>query len=197
MSQKTKQNIDIFDEYAKLVLESNKYGKVEFIISKDDIDKVLQYSWSVAKRHHGLYACCNGKINFPKQRLLHRYLMDCPNGKCVDHINRNTLDNRKENLRICSYTENNQNMSRMKSKLNIRHIHLCDRKNKKYHLEFKKEFRKRFSTLKSAIIARNEYIKEKHPEYYFWHQNEFESDLNYVSELDEQEEEEGKESNER
>lgn len=37
---------------------------------------------------------------------LHRYIMRCPQGKIVDHINGNTYDNRKSNLRICSNADN-------------------------------------------------------------------------------------------
>lgn len=45
-----------------------------------------------------------------KKVYLHRYIMNCPDGFCIDHINGDPLDNRKINLRICSFRENARNV---------------------------------------------------------------------------------------
>jgi len=44
--------------------------------------------------------------------LLHRFIMDANSNSIVDHKNQNTLDNRRENLRVCSRAQNNRNRTR-------------------------------------------------------------------------------------
>ena len=44
-----------------------------------------------------------------QERRIHRIIMGAKKGEYVDHINHNPLDNRRENLRICTNQENNWN----------------------------------------------------------------------------------------
>lgn len=45
------------------------------------------------------------------QAYLHRLIAGTPNGMVTDHINHDTLDNRRVNLRVVTYAQNSQNVS--------------------------------------------------------------------------------------
>ena len=40
---------------------------------------------------------------------MHRIIMNCPDGKFIDHKDGNGLNNQKENLRICTKQQNSGN----------------------------------------------------------------------------------------
>jgi len=79
----------------------------ETIIETDDIERVMEFprTWCAAKREY------DSRVTVTGASGLHRWLMNPPNGFHVDHINRNPLDNRRSNLRICTPTENYRNKS--------------------------------------------------------------------------------------
>ena len=86
-------------------------GKVA-LISDEDYEKVSAYRWYANgyKRGRYWYAVHNeGQHPNLKATLLHRFILDAPKGMVVDHINGNGLDCRRENMRLCTNTENIRN----------------------------------------------------------------------------------------
>lgn len=47
--------------------------------------------------------------------MLHRFLLDAPKGIQVDHKNGDTLDNRRENLRLATHSQNMMNRKLQKN----------------------------------------------------------------------------------
>ena len=86
-------------------------GKVA-IVDTEDWEFLMQWRWSFNTRYAS-HGC-------PKRILMHRIIAGTPEHLHTDHINGNTLDNRKENLRICAASDNcknrRQNISHKSSK---------------------------------------------------------------------------------
>ena len=69
------------------------------LVSKKDKELVAGRKWCVGAN--------NAVISSNPQRIyLHHFLMGKKDGLEIDHINRNPLDNRKENLRFVTHREN-------------------------------------------------------------------------------------------
>ncbi len=79
---------------------------IEVLIDDDSIDKVGNYYWHLHPVKNKTYI--RGRVG-DKLMYLHRFILDAPAGLDVDHINGNTFDNRKENLRLCNRSQNNIN----------------------------------------------------------------------------------------
>jgi len=85
----------------KIVLTRNQIT----IVDNNDFERLNRYKWQTAGRNK-LY----GKRTTAKGDLyIHRVIMNAHDGEEIDHINGNTLDNRKSNLRICTHAENIRN----------------------------------------------------------------------------------------
>jgi hypothetical protein len=87
----------------------------DVLVSECDFERVNQHNWYKNVIKGVPYFAYKTPKPEHKNILLHRFLVDCPTGKCVDHINGNTLDNRRENLRICTQAENRYNSRKSKS----------------------------------------------------------------------------------
>lgn len=79
------------------------------IVDDSDFDWLSQQMWWVnlgTVRPRAM-----GRIN-GKQVYMHRMILDAPAGSDVDHVNRDSLDNRRCNLRIATRRQNNANAVR-------------------------------------------------------------------------------------
>lgn len=70
----------------------------------DDEDYINLSKWKWRKNSQGYV-----RRSIPNGEFLHRLLLNAPKDKLVDHINRNPLDNRRSNLRLCTPSYNNIN----------------------------------------------------------------------------------------
>lgn len=80
------------------------------IVDDEDYEAVSAFKWRKNKSGKECYPV-TGHNDSGGVRFLHRVIMRAPKGSMVDHKNGDVLDNRKENLRFCSYTENARNMA--------------------------------------------------------------------------------------
>lgn len=81
-------------------------GKVA-IIDDEDFDMVNSFNWHVVNNYP---VKSLGQRPNRKKISMHRFVLGyIPEGKLVDHINGDTLDNRKVNLRICTNAQNQMN----------------------------------------------------------------------------------------
>lgn len=77
-----------------------------------DADLLAQYKWHVLKvTDSHIYASCKRGSRL----LMHRVVMAALKGESVDHINGNTLDNRRSNLRVCTHAQNMANRRNVRS----------------------------------------------------------------------------------
>lgn len=83
----------------KIPLTKGKFA----IVDDEDYEWLSERKWHIGGSGYA--------VRFSKRKccLMHREIMKTPRGMDVDHINGNTLDNRKENLRNCTRSQNNMN----------------------------------------------------------------------------------------
>ena len=108
----------------------------------DDFEKVLCLSWEVIKRSD-TYIYFRARLRgvdpetgeklYKKKVYLHRYIMGITDPSVVvDHINGNTLDNRKDNLRVCTVAENNCNRINKRNSIGYKGVRKEGSKEKPY-----------------------------------------------------------------
>lgn len=110
-------------ETVKVILTKGKVA----IIDAADAPKVLQFKWTAMKiyrrKREMFYARRGVKINGKQKTiLLHRFILDAPDGVEVDHENGDGLDCRRLNLRLATKSQNRANAQQIKGTINYRGV---------------------------------------------------------------------------
>lgn len=103
----------------KKIALSGVRGKGKYaIVDDEDYDFLSQFSWSLSRKGYAqTYIPVRLQSKFPCSGVqMQRMLLwnSLSKGQIVDHINRNKLDNRRENLRICDVSESNMNRGKIR-----------------------------------------------------------------------------------
>lgn len=151
----------------------NKYAIInnKIIVDKEDLNKILSNNRYISINKNG-YAYFRFK---GKDYFIHRFIMGLPRKYnndtkiIVDHINGNRLDNRKENLRICTKDKNPINCKTYKNNTSGCKGVSWKKSLNKWQVELnynkKRIYLGVYSDLKEAIKIRKEAEKEYYGEY--------------------------------
>jgi hypothetical protein len=108
-------------------------GEGQFtIVEPSDYYSIRHFKWFVNGNGTSFYAV-RSVITGPGETGLvgmHREIMNFPEGFLVDHKNCNSLDNRRENLRLATHAENVQNRRKTSRKTSSRYVGVSFHKKK-------------------------------------------------------------------
>lgn len=110
-----KNRFEIRGPVSVILINSPKYGLKEVAIDTIDLPRAQEFpnTWCLHWDPTINSFYCRGKIQQPGGKrvtvYLHRWLTSCPPDLQVDHFDHDTLNNRRENLRIVTGSGNQQN----------------------------------------------------------------------------------------
>lgn len=142
-----------------------KLTKGQFaLVNDEDFEYLNQWSWYCNAQGYAVrkpYIKGSGKKN-QKSLLIRMHILvnNTPEGFETDHINRNRLDNRRENLRTVTSSQNRMNTNlRIDNKSGVKGIH-WENYTKKWRATIQANYKTislgRFSDFKDAVLARKE-----------------------------------------
>jgi hypothetical protein len=137
------------------------------MVDDEYYDEISKYKWCYS---HGYAIRNSSKINGKRKHIyMHRVINDTPTGLQTDHIDGNTLNNQKCNLRLATTQQNQHNRCTVESTTSI-YKGVCYRKRDLVWIAKTKHYGKSihlgtFKKESDAAIAYNNYAKDNFGEY--------------------------------
>lgn len=146
------------------------------LVDQEDLPLVAPYTWRLVQGE---------RINYARTRikgrpvLLHRFLLNAPKRANVDHVNGDGLDNRRENLRFATHSQNAANLTAPpRGKSGIRGVHFSKGRWNAYYAQ---KFLGSFDTAEEATRAHNAYVIARDGEYARPHRTPVQGRLDGIS----------------
>jgi len=158
----------MYEECSTLKEIQIRKSDLKAIVDDDDFELLNRFAWNVTTiRGHYHYAC-RRVANL--QILMHREILGLEYGdkKQGDHINGNTLDNRRCNLRAVSKKDNIRNRRSISGQVPYKGVHF-NKQNKAFYAQIYVNWERirlgSFSNPEDAARAYDEAAKKYHGEF--------------------------------
>lgn len=138
---------NIHDWHDKLGIWIVFYNSEEsFLISPRDYERIIEHRWRIEYARKDSfsrksYKRVGAKI-FGINVKLHRFILNATKGSIIDHINKDTFDNRRVNLRFVTTSQNQNNRAARKNSTSIYKGVFLNKKTKKWVAQIKPKNKK-------------------------------------------------------
>lgn len=107
----------------EIIINSPKYGQKIILIDESDYHVIKEYNWCISKSEKNrLYV--TSSVWKGNKLYLHRVIAGAKRHEIIDHKNGDPLDNRRDNLRVCSQAMNCHNQGlRSNSSTGFKGVH--------------------------------------------------------------------------
>lgn len=133
------------------------------LVDATDADRVLSRTWTRDDRPHTSYARSFDQAT-GRTLYLHRFVLGDPEGE-VDHRNRNGLDNRRSNLRVCNRSLNNANHRAREGFRGVSRDRRQDRWKARITVDYKEHWLGGYATAEEAAKAYDAAAREHFGEF--------------------------------
>ena len=137
--------------------------EVSTMFDYGDYEKYKDKKFYLIKVGSRRYAACHSN---GVRYYLHRLIMNAKSGEYTDHINRDGLDNRSSNLRLCTNSENLVNSTKKNRNQTSKYKGVCWHKvGKKWQAKACGIYLGLFVSEKEAALAYDEYMSKHFEEF--------------------------------
>lgn len=111
------------------------------LVDDADFEGLSRYRWTLSDREGGGYARRSGRSSEGESPrgcvYMHRQIMGAKADQQIDHINHDTLDNRRSNLRFCTQSQNRANGRWRTAKSGFRGVYPAGERSRKWGAKIK------------------------------------------------------------